>query len=596
MKRHTLLLGTLLVAAVPVAAQPDEDFDDFMKSELAEFDSFISKANKDFIDFMRNPWKQLEAHKPVVKISPKPVTPVLFDEKVTPIPARPEKLTIKQIIDKTIEQERQIPTTTVKDVDDIASDRPAVPKPIDTKPVETTPAPKPVDEPEPVAVPEKETPKAETPKKETPKAETPKADTPKPETPQKETPQVKVPEVKPPKADKPKAETPKADTPKVDVPKKETPKPETPKVKTSPLYTGGSDRTKVVYAGQQFYVSNQLEGQCRLTSVKENAIADAYESLFKVDYQPVLDDCNLIVRDLRLNEWGLFKVVEAVADAMCDSKNESVVLQQFMLNELGFKAKMARKASADEMILMVATNGAIYARPYITINGLNYYMINETKAGSFMVCPQDAPSAKKKLDMALKESPLFTGDRVKSTHTLKEKSISVSSTVPKRLIDFYSTMPQCDFDVYLHAPVDETLERDIISTLTPKIQGLSKKDAAGVLLSFVQEAFDYATDPEQFGYEKPFFVEELFYYPYCDCEDRSVLYSYLVRKLLGLDVVLLRYPNHIATAVNFDNEAIGDYVVISGKNFTVCDPTFIGAPIGMAMPSFKNVAPTVIKY
>ena len=44
----------------------------------------------------------------------------------------------------------------------------------------------------------------------------------------------------------------------------------------------------------------------------------------------------------------------------------------------------------------------------------------------------------------------------------------------------------------------------------------------------------------------------LFYYPYCDCEDRSVLYSYLVRNLLKLDVVLLDYPNHIATAVCFN--------------------------------------------
>ena len=67
----------------------------------------------------------------------------------------------------------------------------------------------------------------------------------------------------------------------------------------------------------------------------------------------------------------------------------------------------------------------------------------------------------------------------------------------------------------------------------------------------MQTAFDYKTDGDQFGYEKPFFVDELFYYPYSDCEDRAVLYSYLVRTLMGLDVVLLEYPNHMATAVLF---------------------------------------------
>jgi len=86
------------------------------------------------------------------------------------------------------------------------------------------------------------------------------------------------------------------------------------------------------------------------------------------------------------------------------------------------------------------------------------------------------------------------------------------------------------------------------------------------LINFVQTAFDYKTDGDQFGYEKPFFVDELFYYPYSDCEDRAVLYSYLVRTLMGLDVVLLEYPNHMATAVCFDENIDGDYVTVGGKN------------------------------
>ena len=89
------------------------------------------------------------------------------------------------------------------------------------------------------------------------------------------------------------------------------------------------------------------------------------------------------------------------------------------------------------------------------------------------------------------------------------------------------------------------------------------------------------TDGEQFGFEKPNFPDETFYYPYCDCEDRAMLYSTLVRDLLGLDTILLDYPNHIASAVRFTEDIPGDYVVLDdGSKYLICDSTYIGAPIG----------------
>ena len=86
------------------------------------------------------------------------------------------------------------------------------------------------------------------------------------------------------------------------------------------------------------------------------------------------------------------------------------------------------------------------------------------------------------------------------------------------------------------------------------------------ILDYVQHSFNYSTDQDQFGKEKYFFCEENFYYPKNDCEDRAILLSWLVRRLVGLDVVLLHYPNHLCTAVRFTtNEAHGDYLTIDGE-------------------------------
>ncbi len=38
------------------------------------------------------------------------------------------------------------------------------------------------------------------------------------------------------------------------------------------------------------------------------------------------------------------------------------------------------------------------------------------------------------------------------------------------------------------------------------------------------------------------------------------------------------------------------YITVSGKKYIICDPTYIGASIGLAMPQFKNVAAKVLKY
>lgn len=128
------------------------------------------------------------------------------------------------------------------------------------------------------------------------------------------------------------------------------------------------------------------------------------------------------------------------------------------------------------------------------------------------------------------------------------------------------------------------------------VQGKSAYDAVATLLHYMHFGFDYATDDDQFGYEKPFFCEENFYYPRNDCEDRSILFSRLVRNLLGLEVVLLDYPNHIATAVCFpDGNVGGDYYEVEGRRYVVCDPTYIGAGIGMAQPAYKRVRADIIK-
>ena len=570
MKRF-ILLAFCATCCMGTQAQVVDDFDDFVNSEIASFDKFIDDANKQFISFLRNPWKEFDSKKPVEKrVKPEPVKPVVYDEKKDP-DTTPVELTIEEILGQSTKESKQRPQGRVIDGGEkVTFDKPH--KKVDNTNKRRQPVDTESEKPQPVVKPETPAP--------VPTSQ-PAAPATKPTCPNA-------------KPACPNAQPAAPTTKPVVVPV--TPPAVKPSAPTGELFTASADKQMVNFCGQKLYVDKSLKGVCSIGNMRENAIADAYEAMCKADYKALVDDCRKVKKELNLNDWGIFLFVREASKTLCTDENAAVVMQQFLLNELGYKSKMARRADRNQMLLFVAADCQVYGHPYFTKDGLNYYNLTSNESCQFYMCQEDSPKAKSKLNMQVNHAPALNAGMVNSVHKNRSGSVAVSVDVPKSLMEFYGSMPQCDYSVYVNAEVNPSVASKVLSTLAPLVNGKSEAEAANLLINFVQTGFQYATDQEQFGYEKPFFVEELFYYPYCDCEDRSVLYSYLVRNLLKLDVVLLDYPNHIATAVCFNENVSGDFVTVGGKKYVVCDPTYIGASIGKAMPQFKNVAAKVLKY
>ena len=568
MKRLVFLAVTAL-ASIPLSAQVvTDDFDKFIQEENASFDKFIDDANKEFIEFLRHPWKKAEAKKPVERhTKPEPPKPVIYDEQKHPEDTPPVELTIKDILNQTTIEGQQRPTVEVKNVDQLTFDKPT-PK--------AQPQPKPTPKPTVIVA-----------KQNTPTiigGNTPKVEPAKPQaTPVK--PQPVAPKAEPTTPAKPQT-----------TPVKPQPKPKAKPAIQSSLQKEFYPSVAINYCNTKLYIDASMKGVINITSSQECAVADGYEALCRSNYKPLIANCQQAQKDFRLNDWGVFLFVKTAAEALCNDENSCIVMQQFLLNELGYRAKMARRGDRNQLLLFVATDCMVYGHPYFTKEGLNYYNINGTEACTFYMCNQDSKKAKTPVAMRLNNVPALNSGVVSRQRTNKAGNVSVSVNVSKSLMDFYASMPQCDYGVYAKAPVAGSLAQEVLGTLRPLVQGKSEVDAANLLLNFVQTGFKYATDEEQFGFEKPFFVEELFYYPACDCEDRSVLFGWLVRELLGLDVVYLDYPNHIATAVQFKGDVKGDFLTVDGKRYTVCDPTYIGASIGMTMPNLRSAGVSILRY
>ncbi len=354
----------------------------------------------------------------------------------------------------------------------------------------------------------------------------------------------------------------------------------------------------------QFYgspcrISLSEEHRFKLKGTDENSVADAWTFLSSDSYFSVFVECVKLRADLQLCDWGYVRLVEKMSEAFfpAEQRNEARLLQMYLLTQSGYKVRIAR--TEGQLVLLLPSKDEIYEYSYLNLKGEKYYVIAPSlKQRSFHVFEREFPE-EQLFSLQIPSHPLLAAAPSKPRRLVSKRypEISVETAVNRNLIAFYNDYPKSNaWDVYVRASLDEEVKEELYPALQKAIAGKNKAEAANVLINFVQTAFEYQTDQEQFGVERPLFPDETLYYPYSDCEDRAILYSVLMRELLGLDVVLLHYPNHLATAVYFGEEEVpGDYFALEGRRYVVCDPTYINANIGESMPRYKTAKAKIVR-
>ncbi|WP_457565517.1 hypothetical protein [Caldithrix abyssi] len=334
-----------------------------------------------------------------------------------------------------------------------------------------------------------------------------------------------------------------------------------------------------------------------LTSEK---ISQAWLAMAATDYKPLVSALQQTQKQLLLNDWAFLELIDkAVRKNFANDPNICTAYNWFLLNKLGYDAKVAFKA--DKLFLLMPSKNTIFEQPFVKINNQRYYFISLNErlnlSGKIRTYRGTFKNADQPLRLTLNRLPVFAitpGE--KAMHfTFNGKQYQLSAQYDVQLVRFLENYPQTDLTVYFAAPVSGELNYSLLTQLRPMVQGKSELEAVNLLLRFVQTAFNYQTDDRQFGREKCLLPDETLYYPASDCEDRSVLFAFLVRHLLGLEIIGLDYPNHIATAVCFNSQIPGAAVEYKGKRFVICDPTYINADAGMVMPDFKDVNPKIIE-
>lgn len=303
-----------------------------------------------------------------------------------------------------------------------------------------------------------------------------------------------------------------------------------------------------------------------------------------------------------LNDWGFIRLAWETGRTVTRGDRSSLPLfTWFVLLQSGKDARIAYNRDGLHLIVSIKEN--VYGRQYFRLDGKRYYVVNFDKLperiGSVRTYSGQHSDVSSDVSMAMSRVPrLESGgfeERVLRFEHARER-IEVPVRLRKPRVDYFFDYPQTDLKVYFNTPLPPELLQDMKSGLAPHLEGLSQLEAVNRVLRFVQTAFDYKVDEDQFGREKHLIPEELAWYPYSDCEDRSFLFARLAKELLGLEVIGLYYPGHVATAVKLDRPVSGgDVIRFEGSEYTIADPTYILSDAGMEMPRFRQMEKRVIR-
>ena len=353
------------------------------------------------------------------------------------------------------------------------------------------------------------------------------------------------------------------------------------------------DYFTLCFYGQKCCIRLPEFANLSLQDCHPNSIAAGWEKLCNDDMNNAIRDCLETRLRYNLCDWAYLMFLNQLAQQYCNNHNGATLLTAFLYCQSGYQMRLAVDES--KLILLYGSRHQIFDKGYFNVNGSSFYPLGEL-SNSISICGA-AFEGETPMSLIIDKEQLLGVD-MSSERTItadRYTDMSIGSYVPQKLIEFYDTYPTSALDgnpltrwaMYANTPLAQKTKDKLYPSLRKYIAERNKLQAAEMLLNWVQTGFVYEYDDKVWGHDRAFFAEETLYYPYADCEDRSILFSRLIRDLLDLDVALIYYPGHLATAVCFDQEVSGDAMIIGVRKFIVCDPTYIGAPVGAQMPDLE---------
>lgn len=377
---------------------------------------------------------------------------------------------------------------------------------------------------------------------------------------------------------------------------------------------GKHDKHPFVLYGTDMSVRLVPSQKFKLSTLDINKIAKTWEALSSDDYNNVIRDCLELRIKHQLCDWAYLRMLDKLSSSFLgEGTNEAELFKAFLYCQSGYQMRLATANS--HLYMLYASQHFMFDKPCWKIDDIFYYADN-CDAEQIQICKASFPHEQAMSLYVPNEQnldPIKSADRTLQSEDVDWLRVDVSEN--ENIIKFCEEYPtSCIGDnfmtrwaMYANMPLNNSTKEQLYPQFKAFFDAVKRNfeedgtdmqnyapACVDLICHWIQTAFVYEYDDKVWGGDRAFFADETLYYPYCDCEDRSILLTRMVRDLLGLKCALVYYPGHLATAIALGEDLKGDFIRINGTKFLVCDPTYIGAPIGKTMPGMDNLGAKVI--
>lgn len=361
---------------------------------------------------------------------------------------------------------------------------------------------------------------------------------------------------------------------------------------------------KFAFFGEQIRVEYHKDfKQAFRSRVSNESIATYWKSLASQPHTKVIDQLSARAKELQLNDWGSALLFDQFSRELQGSNQRNQTSRQltswFLLVKAGFNARVAYN---DQVFLLIPSDQALFGTTFFTFDNQRFYSVSlnekSMKPGKVFTYSGSHAEGKRNLDFSNPNNFITNKSTVRRdlSFDFNDERFEIQIQYSKELVNYFKTFPQLDLGNYFTAGMPNETAYSLLTQLQPIVEGQTELEAVNRLLRFVQTAFKYKTDDDQFRQENYLYPLETLHYPYSDCEDRAALFAWLAQSLLKLDVVIVEFPGHVATAIQLSQPAKGDRWKFNGKYYTITDPTYINANAGMTMPQYQEKTPKLVAF
>ena len=333
----------------------------------------------------------------------------------------------------------------------------------------------------------------------------------------------------------------------------------------------------------------------------ESDLSGYYLRLEKTNYKPFLEALEQKKAVFQLNDWLFFDLMrQSLKNILGERDHQRLeLLSWFLLSKSGFNTRLTYLE--DQLYVYAYSEDEIFETPMIQEDGKVFVNLSciglQSKQEALYLLNFKPPGGKKPFQLTLKQLPKLRPEIKERTLTFSYRNhpyqlkVKADATIGE-IMNKYPLMAE---EQYLETPLSPGLEETLIPAFRKWTSELSVWESVELIVSFTRSAFPYKEDKQYFGRSKPMISDEVFLYPFSDCEDRAALFFELAKTLLDIPMIIIAFPDHLTVAAAIPNGA-GEAIKYKNKLYYVCDPTgpVNSSTIGSFPQGYENASFEII--